>query len=96
MGQKPRLVRKLLIVSYNIFKITANLKLLYLTEICFTSCEFQNFTEENYIKHIKIATESLQANGQVERINRDLIPLNKLSEPWYNFLTDTVCYKQYC
>lgn len=36
----------------------------------FTSREFEEFIKEQNIKHIKIATASPQANGQVERINR--------------------------
>jgi len=39
---------------------------------CFTSNEFKQFVESNNIKHIKIATGSPQANGQVERVNRSL------------------------
>lgn len=42
---------------------------------CFSSREFQEFMEENHIKHTKVATGSPQANGQVERINRILAPL---------------------
>lgn len=47
----------------------------------FTSNEFQNFVEEQGITHIKIATGVPRANGQIERINRDLTPmLGKLTE----------------
>jgi len=48
---------------------------------------------ENEIKHIK-ATGSPQANGQVERVNRTLIPmLGKLSDesigrPWHRVLSE--------
>lgn len=42
----------------------------------FTSQEFHNFTKQNRIKHILIATNSLQANGQVKRINRTLMPIS--------------------
>lgn len=42
---------------------------------CFTSADFDQFTEEAKFKHIKIATGSPQANGQVERINRSLGPM---------------------
>jgi len=38
---------------------------------CFTSTDFAKFMEE----HIKIATGSPQANGQVQRINRSLGPM---------------------
>lgn len=61
---------------------------------CFTSREFQDFMEKNHIKHMKVATGSPQANGQVERVNRVLIPLlSKLSDDsvgksWYKYLTD--------
>jgi len=61
---------------------------------CFTSGEFQDFLRENEIKHIKVATGSPQANGQVERVNRTLIPmLRKLSyesmgRPWHGVLSE--------
>ena len=49
---------------------------------CFTSLEFESYLEENNIEHVKIATASAQANGQVERVNRILkAMLAKLSEP---------------
>lgn len=41
----------------------------------FTSNEFNSFLSDNNIKHIKIATGSPQANGQVERVNRNLGPM---------------------
>lgn len=47
----------------------------------FTSNEFEKFVRENNITHIKIATGSPKANGQIERVNRDLTPmLSKLTE----------------
>ena len=47
---------------------------------CFTSNLFENFLENNGIKHVLNATCSPQANGQVERVNRILRPiLSKLS-----------------
>lgn len=58
----------------------------------FTSHEFKEFVDERGIKHIKIATGSPQANGQVERVNRSLAPmLAKLTDsgegkPWYRVL----------
>lgn len=61
---------------------------------CFTSEEFQEFLQVNNVKHIKVATASPQANGQVERINRDLGPMiakmtdNEKNEPWYKILSD--------
>lgn len=42
---------------------------------CFTSKEFANFLEEQNVKHIKIATHSPQSNGQIERINRVIVPM---------------------
>lgn len=42
---------------------------------CFTSEDFAKFMEEYNIKHIKIATGSPQANGQVERVNRIVGPM---------------------
>jgi hypothetical protein len=42
---------------------------------CFTSNEFAQFLTETNIKHLKIATGSPQANGQVERINRTIGPM---------------------
>lgn len=48
---------------------------------CFTCGEFGKFLSENNIEHIKVATASPQANGQIERVNRVLTPmLGKLSE----------------
>lgn len=41
----------------------------------FTSNEFKEFSEENNITHIKVATASPQSNGQVERYNRIIVPL---------------------
>jgi len=61
---------------------------------CFTSGEFQDFLRKNEIKHIKVATDSPQANGQVERVNRILIPmLGKLSDEsmgrsWHRVLSE--------
>ena len=55
----------------------------------FTSKEFENFLNKNNVKHIKIATASPQANGQVERYNRILTPmLGKLfnGKEWHKSL----------
>lgn len=47
---------------------------------CFTSHEFESFMTLENITHIKIATATPRANGQIERVNRDLTPmLSKLS-----------------
>lgn len=60
---------------------------------CFTSQDFQNFVDENGITHIRIATASPQANGQVERFNRTIVPMiAKLADErnvrWYETLDD--------
>lgn len=48
---------------------------------CFTSKEFTDFLTEIDIQHVKVATGSPQANGQVERFNRTIaLMLGKLSE----------------
>lgn len=48
----------------------------------FTSSEFESYLAENNIEHVKIATASAQANGQVERVNRIIkAMLAKISEP---------------
>lgn len=58
----------------------------------FTSSDFESYLSENNIEHIKIATASAQANGQVERVNRIIkAMLSKISEPiqhsdWFKFL----------
>lgn len=49
---------------------------------CFTSLEFGEFLRKNNVTHVKVATASAQANGQVERVNRVLkSALGKLSSP---------------
>lgn len=58
----------------------------------FTSVEFEDFLKERDIKHVKIATGSSQANGQIERVNRVFTPMiAKLSDhtsgpQWYRIL----------
>lgn len=57
----------------------------------FTSHEFKQYCQEEGIQHILITTGVPRANGQVERVNRTLIPLlTKLSAPnpgdWYKYL----------
>lgn len=42
---------------------------------CFTSREFEDFMKEHNVQHVKIATASPQANGQVERLNRTILPM---------------------
>jgi len=42
---------------------------------CFTSTDFSAFMESQNVKHIKVATGSPQANGQVERVNRSIRPM---------------------
>lgn len=59
---------------------------------CFTSDDFTSFIKNNNIEHIKIATGSPQANGQVERINRTFIPMcaktveSSKTNLWYKVL----------
>jgi len=60
---------------------------------CFTSREFEEFLNEQNIQHLKIATASPQANDQVERINRTILPMiakvaDERNTPWYNVLRD--------
>lgn len=48
---------------------------------CFTGREFEEFLKGKNIAHIKNATASPQANGQIERVNRVLTPmLGKMTE----------------
>lgn len=60
---------------------------------CFTSLEFSEFLLRNQVEHVKVATASPQANGQVERVNRVLTPMiSKSVEPvrqsdWPQLLT---------
>ncbi|CAD7001655.1 unnamed protein product [Ceratitis capitata] len=42
---------------------------------CFTSNEFEEFLENNKVEHIKVATNSPQANGQAEIVNKSLGPM---------------------
>ncbi|XP_036325533.1 uncharacterized protein K02A2.6-like [Rhagoletis pomonella] len=49
---------------------------------CFTSYEFSDFLLKNNVSHVKVATASPQANGQVEKVNRVLkAMLSKQTEP---------------
>lgn len=60
----------------------------------FTSAEFENFLKERGVQHIKIATGSPQANGQVERVNRSIGPmLAKLVRPEMNIYWDSVLHR---
>lgn len=59
----------------------------------FTSKAFKSFTDDYGIEHIMNATANPQANGQIERYNRTLVPLlAKLKEEtrmeWDNVLSD--------
>lgn len=48
----------------------------------FTSKEFEDYCRSEGVEHRLITTGILRANGQVERVNRTLIPLlTKLSAP---------------
>jgi len=59
----------------------------------FVSCEFEEFIKMHNVQHIKIATASPQANGQVERINRTILPMiaklaDERSVQWHCVLED--------
>ncbi|KAL0117611.1 hypothetical protein PUN28_008779 [Cardiocondyla obscurior] len=60
----------------------------------FTSSEFETFCKENNIWHILTATQSPQANGQVERVNRVIGPMigklinNDEKLYWYKIIWD--------
>lgn len=63
----------------------------------FTSNEFHDYCRKENIEHVLITTGIPRANGQVERINRTLIPvLTKLTAPkpdeWYKYLSQTQQY----
>lgn len=63
----------------------------------FTSNEFREYCKKENIEHILITTGVPRANGQVERINRTLIPvLTKLTaskpDEWYKYLNQTQQY----
>lgn len=60
---------------------------------CFTSRDFEEFLREQNIQHIRVATASPQANGQVERFNRTILPIiAKLADErktrWHNVIGD--------
>lgn len=63
----------------------------------FTSGDFQEYCKSENIQHILTTTGIPRANGQVERVNRTLIPLlTKLSAPkpeeWYKYLNTVQLY----
>lgn len=61
---------------------------------CFTCNQFQKFMETKGITHLKVASASPQSNGQVERLNRDLVPmLAKLIDFDKNIFWDHVLEK---
>lgn len=58
----------------------------------FTSAEFESYCEEEGIEHVRTTTGMPRANGQVERVNRSLIPvLTKAAmdepEKWYKHVS---------
>lgn len=62
----------------------------------FTSHKFEQYCKEEEIHHILTTTGVPRSNGQVERVNRTIIPLlTKLSAPnsseWYKYLE--ICQK---
>lgn len=74
---------KEVIICFNKFFEYYGRPLIVITDrgTCFTSLEFSSFMINNNITHHKVATASPQANGQVEIMNKILIPiLGKLSE----------------
>ncbi|XP_033318430.1 uncharacterized protein K02A2.6-like [Bombus bifarius] len=63
----------------------------------FTSNAFQEYCEEENIKHLLVTTGAPRGNGQVERVNRTLIPLlTKLTAPkpddWYKHVDQVQKY----
>ncbi|KMQ91095.1 blastopia polyprotein [Lasius niger] len=63
----------------------------------FTSGDFQEYCRHEGIQHILTTTGIPRANGQVERVNRTLIPLlTKLAAPkpeeWYKYLNTVQLY----
>lgn len=62
--------------------------------IAFTSREFGDFMREYDVQYIFIATGSPHANGQVERVNRVLIPMlgklvsDEICKTWNKVLPD--------
>ncbi|XP_036148576.1 uncharacterized protein LOC114254896 [Monomorium pharaonis] len=60
----------------------------------FTSAEFTEFIEKQEIKHVKIATGSPRANGQIERVNRVVTPMlakitdSSVGDHWYKMLEE--------
>lgn len=63
----------------------------------FTSNNFKSYCEDEGIEHTTIVTDIPRGNGQIERINRTLIPLlTKLSIPhpaqWHKFVTQAQQY----
>lgn len=63
----------------------------------FTSNEFREYCRSENIQHVLVTTGVPRANGQVERINRTLIPIiTKLTAPkpeeWHKYLNRTQQY----
>ncbi|XP_033318399.1 uncharacterized protein K02A2.6-like [Bombus bifarius] len=63
----------------------------------FTSNAFQEYCEEENMKHLLVTTGAPRGNGQVERVNRTLIPLlTKLTAPkpddWYKHVDQVQKY----
>lgn len=58
----------------------------------FKSADFEAFMDEYNIQHVKVAPFTPEANGQIERINRDLTPmlskLTKLGGNWDEILPE--------
>ena len=60
----------------------------------FSSSEFESFCNDSNVQHVRIATHSPKANGQVERVNRVLGPMisklinNDEKVYWYKIISD--------
>lgn len=66
----------------------------------FTSHSFENYCKDENIQHVLVTTAVPRGNGQVERVNRTLIPLlTKLTSPkpedWYKHLDKAQTYLNY-
>ena len=67
--------------------------------IAFTAVAFEDYCNKECIEHVRTTTGIPRANGQVERVNRTLVPLTKLSAPtpgeWFRQLEKVSRKKQH-
>lgn len=65
----------------------------------FTSVDFQNYCNEENIEHIVITTGVSRGNGQVERVNRIIIPILTKShdhpDKWFRRRSSANCNQQH-